>query len=308
MFSLFLFRVIEKIGYIKKLKYLDENLFYNEIKNYKYEIICFFENELDLSFMDFSIFKYFNKIKFFISNSFIGKSIGCQEFPCILSFLNGIPDLQYFGPFTSSDFSIWCETIINNKLFQINSPDQLRIFLESGGSKFFGIDINNPPNNFLKNDIFISISSKIFNFFNFNLSKGYYIFRNPERQLIKINNINNYKKYLNSKLFNFKNYNYIKKFYGGFIINSTQYENNEKEMEILINLNEKFYKNFDLGPISGGLSILFTYYGNLTYFKTPIFIIFKNGFENEGRFLILNNLSYNLDHLNNFLNNIENEK
>ena len=300
------FRIHELIGelnYIPKINETKEiEIFLKKNTN---SLIFFDDSEDPCPFAKFSLNKLKKNINFALSTNEIGKSYGCLTFPCIKAFLNGkLIDTYENLPLSSIDFMLWSKNLFEGNFRTLYHPEEIRLLLEGKKTIIFGVDVKEIPK-YIPNDIiFYSTSSELFKLLNFNVSKGIYQYNPSERYLRLLSNKNKYDE--NEYIMNYPNDNIQnKKYWGGFVIDTDNNKDNEKEFQLLTDLGKKYSKDINFINIYGEAGLKILKFAHIQYFDIPFFVLFESNKTLQRRWSIINyNDLHNFTYLDNFINDI----
>jgi len=293
------FRVYEAIGAINYIKYAEGDELRNIIDSYEKTVVFFSNNTDELSFANFAIFEYFKTIKFVHSNELEGISRNCSIFPCIIPFSLGNRIKINEPSVSASLFSLWCESLVKNNVYEIMNVEHLRSVLQESSYVLFGVEHQQRPHFLPDNIRFYFVSKNVLRKFGISVSPGYYLYRSSDSEFIRING--NVKQHLKSPLVDLKDPSFVPKEYlAGYVVNSSNSQQNIEEIQILHSLAHMYPEKIDFSVFHGGLSIYIRYISQTHNLKDPFFIVMKNGNESSNEIITGNNL-HNISHISKVL-------
>ncbi|KAH0795711.1 Thioredoxin family protein [Histomonas meleagridis] len=296
-------RISLPIGEFGNLSFLAGEELENFIQKEAISMI-FVKNSEEQTFDNFNfVIKTFkNRISFAVTNSDEGKKY--NQTNGILVFKKGEEQVETIP--VDSAFSLYklCNLILGNTKVFITHPEELRLLFEGQTSVLIGIDTTDEPKHMRKGDILYVVPSHLFSQFGLTVSRGHYVYRPQDRQLVKATG--NYQLYYQTNVIDPALTDLDQKsFFAGFFIDTLSDTNSSLEMELLTKLSREFAQNFNIGPIVGSSERHFSEIGRFTHIRRPLFAVFRIG--NNDRWAVndINNV-HNIDFLRSFLSRIEN--
>ena len=253
------------------------------------------------SFVDFAISKY-PSINFTFATHEDGKKFNIQFYPNALGFIRGkpVPGRSVQRPL---QFASFCDSMIKSTLSTIPlvSMEQLRSVLDSDRSVLLDVDECKP----LKGDSVFCTTSQNMKLFGINATRGYYVYRGQDRQLIPVTR-SNYQQHMMTYVQNARSAMLASRpYFAGYFMNEQDPSENEKELAILAKLSqiEDLRENFNIGPIVGTMSVIFAQAAHVEYLRWPLFLVIRS--ESEGRWVVIDEKKvHNVDYLAGLLERI----
>ena len=327
--TILLYRVTEKVGYIANLPVLanDEEL-NNWIKSNPKSVIWFLQEEPlkndslsnynlfeDLKYANYAISKYKSKISFALSlKKLINQSnFIASDYIEARAYKNGRDVTNSPFQLTSVSFTLWCqEQLLEIESKKIAYHEELRQIFEDHKNAVIGVDGAEKPKNFPKNEIFYECPAQLFKLFDINLTKGVYVYRPSDRQLVGPIS-GNVKSYMKSNIVDIENTYTLekKRFLAGFFVDGREGNVTLEEIKLLNKLSEKFKNDIQFTSLEHGRICMNIFkagkYVNMSF---PFFFVLDTSFNNQNevfRWAISNDQNmHNFDYLCTFVSDILN--
>lgn len=327
--TILLYRVTKQVGNVANLPVLSStDELSNWINKHSKSVVWFLPEDPSknnftsnfnlfeqLNYANYAISKYKSKISFALSlKEFINQSkLIPSNYIEAKAYNNGkdITD-SLFQPNPVS-FSLWCQDqFLRTDLKKIIYHEELRGIFEGHKNAIIGVDGAPKPNHFPKNEIFYECQSNIFKLFNVNVTKGVYIYRPGDRQLVGPIS-GNIKNYMKSHIIDIENtYNIDKKRYlAGFFVDGTNDDLTKEEIKLLNKLADKFKNDIQFTSLEHG-RICMNIFGSGNYYNMsfPFFFVLDTSFNNQNgtfRWAVSNFKNmHNFDYLYTFVGDILN--
>lgn len=277
MFSLFLLRIKETVGESNHIQEITEPALTNFINKNSRIVVFFTDKTQKFDFANFAITKYSDKMRFITSTIDDGKKFGAKGPLSIIAFENGKIVKAKEAPRRSIAFTLWCDSLFAKDSIKIKHPEELRVIFTSTITCCLGVDKEERPAKLRDSITFYSVPHQFFQYFNMNVSNGYYIYRSADRQLVKITSDPN--KYINTKVTDLhSSYLEKKQFFGGYFVDETNNTKCQMEAELLSYLANKYDDKMYLGILQGTLAYTLANKHALSYIPLPFFVMFdENG-------------------------------
>lgn len=248
-FFLLATRVTDHTGLQAILKpYTDENIT-NFTNSPGINVLLFAENYDQVKYAWYGINRYKNNVNFGFSSSNISKQYKCKSYPCVIAFNNGSL-VQTEKPKTQSiKFTRWISHILDGYIHKIQNSEDIRLLFESTKPVFFNIDDETVPTDFPQNTHLYFASSKQFEAFNVNFTKGLYSYHPIFQTIEPVTDINSV---LHSNVVHPKGIRITERQYlAGYILDPANASENQLHLEIVHKLSEKQeFSNFFFTAIS----------------------------------------------------------
>lgn len=290
--SFLLYRITEQIGNVGSLPILsDPNELNKWIELHPLSVVFFLlENQTSndilpndivfdqIKYANYAIYKYKSKISFALSSKKLlnETSLIPSDYTIVKAYKNGreVSD-RPFQP-TSASFSLWCqEILIGIGTKKIIYHEELRNIFDGHQNTVIGVDGASRPSHLPKNEVFYECSSSIFKIFDINLTKGIYIYRPSDRQLVGPIS-GNYKKYLKSNMVDVENIYTIepKRFIAGFFVDDRKDNTTREEIKLLNKLGDKYKKDIQFTSLEHGRVCMNIFIkGNYINMSFPFFFV-----------------------------------
>ena len=159
MLSVFLLfiRIHQPVGEISYLPKLSSKEIPKYLKEHQKTVIIYTENKDQVSILNQGISKYKNKINFALSQPDYEQ---CNEFPCVIPFLNGQRMRVQDSPLRPLLFINWLEIIANPHNVTIGSVEQLRYLLFNDFPVNLAVDGAEVPKDFPEDVPVYKVSSE----------------------------------------------------------------------------------------------------------------------------------------------------
>jgi thiol-disulfide isomerase/thioredoxin len=252
------------------------------LKNRKRSVVFFHEPNANLDFANFGIQQYKGEFEFLRANASEGEKYGCYYFPCAICFEKNKPLNAPIPTNRASSFLIWLQEIVEKSANKIKSQEQLRLLLERQGKVVIGIDENKPPKK-LGDLEFYTCASSFFQKIGINLTKGYYLYRSVDRQLIPYGEKAKETLLVDPRIVDISS----KPYFGGYVINTKLDKVSEEQIKIMEQLAPKYGEKVQFGPIVGVNALLFLKAGKTEGLDAPYFMMFNTSNLFEGRWLVM---------------------
>ena len=277
------YRVKHAIGQSANLPFLPGFLLDPLLKKSKRSVVFFHEENAVLEFANFGIQQFKDEFNFFRANASDGKKYGCFYFPCAIAF-EGDKQINTSIPTNrASAIVTWLQQILDGSYKIVKSQEQLRVLLEQQGKVVFGVDQQKPPKHIGNHDFYL-VNSTIFAKIGLNVTKGYYLYRSIDRQLLPFNDKQKIEDSIltDPRLFDISE----KPFFGGYVINTKLDKVSEEQIKIMEKLALKYNDTMSFGPIVGSNALLFLKAGKTEGLDAPYFMVFNTSSLLQGRWLL----------------------
>lgn len=283
MFSLLSVRVL-KHGAINFIPFVTgENLtsFVSKGKS-----VVFFTTGLDnLKFVNYGITKYRHKVNFAWSTVGDARVLGLNG-PAIAKFEDGQLDENAFKGRALGSFLRWLDMFTKGDSYEIKTHEELRQSLNKVANTFFAVDMEKIPEKF-QNESIIRVKADLFKQFNLSVSKGMYLMRGCDRQLVNVDyaNIEEAKKCTIDNLLTIELDE--KPFIAGYFADNEDDSFNEDMLGIMKHLKAEYdEKVYFTSFIPKSHSKIFISKGKLSTAKLPIFVMFNTSDISERRWIL----------------------
>lgn len=320
------YRVTKQVGNIANLPVLsDADELSKWINSHPKSVVWFIPKEPSkndfsdifeqLKYANYAISKYKSKISFALSmkNLINQSSLIPSDYIEAKAYNNGRDVTDSLFQLNSISFSLWCQDqFFRKETKSLIYHEELREIFEGHKNAIIGVDGAPKPNHFPKNEIFYDCSSKIFKFFALNVTKGVYVYRPSDRQLVGPIS-GNIKSYIKSNLVDIENTYKIdkKRYLSGFFVDGTNDNLTKKEIKLLNNLADKFRKDIQFTSLEHGRICMNVFKsGNYFNMSFPFFFVLDTSLNNQNevyRWAISNNKNmHDFNYLCSFINDILN--
>lgn len=296
-------RIKKPIGEVHHIPFLKEEEIRTFLLEHDKSILIFTDGQFKYDFANFAIHKFKDRIAFAAVSIEDGQKYNAQGPLSIFAFYKSNIVKLPAAPFSAIDFTNWCDNAFAKSSIQIVHPEELRVIFSSTITCCFGVDINARPEK-LRDDItFYNVPHQFFHYFAMNISKGYYIYRSADRQLVKMGKDPN--KFIATKVTDLHSSNLVKKpYYGGFFMNRGNVTACQIESDLLNTIANKYNEEFYFGPLAGKLAHTIALQYNLINFPLPFFAVF----DSKGRWILDGEKAHNIEALTELIEQIKNKK
>jgi hypothetical protein len=251
------------------------------LKKRKRSVVFFHESGANLEFANFGLQQYKDEFEFFRANASDGEQFGCYYYPCVIAFEKNVPINTSIPTNRAAAFVTWLQEIVEGSANKVKSQEQLRTLLEKPGKIVFGVDEKKAPRKLKDLDFYI-ISSALFEKIGVKLTKGYYLYRSVDRQIVPFNEDVAESPLVDPRLVDISK----KPYFAGYVINTKLDRVSEEQIKIMEELSTR-YSDVQFGPIVGTNSLLFLKAGKTEGLEAPYFMMFNTSNLLGGRWLIL---------------------
>ncbi|KAH0791162.1 Thioredoxin family protein [Histomonas meleagridis] len=289
VFLLFL-RLKQPVGEIPGLQNLSGQELVDFITSHPKTVVLFTEKPEDVNVLSQGITMYKDQISFVLSPP---EPSQCNQFPCVVPFMNG-KRMRIGDSIISPLFFInWLKSVANPHNVTINSIEQLRFILYNEFPSSFSVDGAEIPTNFPEDAIVYSVNSSLFSLLNLNVTKGFYYYKAPERQLLEYNTYIGYEQTFSSIISIFDIGLTTKPLIGGYIMDGHNSTLCEKHYNILSRLGNKYGPYIDFFGSHGKLSNSIIKLTKLRSPQKPFFFILNSTNLKTNRYFVFDPEQYN---------------
>ncbi|EAX91334.1 hypothetical protein TVAG_493020 [Trichomonas vaginalis G3] len=304
IFPLVFYRLKEVTGEIDQLPYLSGKMIKEFAKSHENTVMLFSDRTRPLHFVKFALEFYKSNVTFARASERDGKGYKCTSFPCIFAFKNGrrIIDSEPV-PSQAINFTRWVKYIFENNDHSIEHPEVLRRLLASKQTCVISIG-NYPRPKFMNKDMhFYQVNPSVFKLLNMEVKEGLYSYTALARILHEIKDSNHD---FNTYVQNFDEKEYFsKKYFGGFVLQTTDNPKCQLEFDIMNKLGKKYEKEISFAPIYGKVAFSFLENAKIHLFDTPMFVVFETDGIFSNRYTIINQtLMHDYNYIDQFVGDI----
>lgn len=288
------------IGEVHHIPFLKEDELRSFLLEHEKSVIFFTDGQFKYDFANYAIHRFGHSISFAAAPIEAAEKYNAKGPLFILAFYKSeivkVPD----APFSAIAFTNWCDNAFAKTNIKITHPEELRVIFVSTITCCFGVDMTTRPEKLREDITFYQVPHQFFTYFNMNVSKGYYIYRSADRQLVKMDKDPN--KFLTTKVTDLHSSNLVRKpFFGGFFMKESNVSLCHTESKLLNTLANKYNDDFYFGPLSGTLADTIARQYNLLHVQKPFFAIF----DTKGRWIKTGDEIHDINALTKFIEDIK---
>jgi len=156
------------------------------IKKHPNTVIFYSENAKVIKPLKITIDEHSDIASFALTPPNPGENQFCIGYPCAAAYLNGTHVRSTISDFSPLDFQFWISHTISEPHFDISSAEELRLLLNLPGFHLICVDMQHRPV-WVPQEYVVFYSTRFqFSKLGLSVSKGLYVFRHSDRELIKL--------------------------------------------------------------------------------------------------------------------------
>ena len=272
--------------------------------------IVFFpdQNGSSFEFANYGMSRY-PSIKFAVATYEDGKSFDVPFYPYAIGFVRGVRFNQRVIQRPAA-FARFCNDMVQSTSSVVNliNLEQVRLILDGDDSVLLSVGECRVPRSCKRGDVVHCVQPNLLEYFGVNVTGGYYVYRGQDRQLVPVAE-SNYKRYMKTFVQSARSADLVsRQFFAGYFMNERDPAENEKELAILSKLsqNPELRNSFNIGPISGPISVIFSQTAHVDFVRLPLFLVITT-LENSPthRWVVIDDdLVHNVEYLSGLLTRI----
>lgn len=220
------------LPYVTEKEQLDSFLKQNEAAVVVYEPTRFL-----LDFLDFSVFRYGDKVGFATAHSALAPST-CNVFPCFVGYHESTEIPLEQPTWSPTSVALWCENVLKRGKFPLVFPEQVREQLAKKRVVVFGIGVDERPTDVPNTVPFYLAEESAFAGLQLNVTKGVWVFRPNDRLLLPYNG--NFEEVATTPIMSIEEEYRTKKFFAGYVLSPENEVNSNTHANILLEVAKKY--------------------------------------------------------------------
>ena len=272
------------------------------LANHTTSVIIYEPARYILEFVDYSVFKYSDRVGFAAATNTLAPEV-CGMFPCFVGYSGG-KRVPIEDPIWSSPgFALWCENVLRNGKFPLAFAEQLREQIARDRVCVFGVGIEERPSDVPENVPFYLADAKAFEGLSLNVSKGVWVYRPKDRQLVPY--ARNFSAVAVTPILTVKEEFLAKPFVGGYVLSTVDEELSNEHVAILLDLAAKYGEKFSFVLTNGEEFKETMKEAGMTKVKQPFFFVLDtSNITKDRRWFVYGEDANNGSYVEAFLNRV----